>query len=304
MKYFTLGILVLLLHPAISMAKSCDREKADTLVKQAFDLGVQANKERQHSLLKNALDHCPSHAEALNNLGVLSEQHKNFKQALSYYKLALKKRPNFATAWKGLGDVYKKQGQLPLALEAYSKACPQNKDAKDEVKALLKNQRYRFVENHQVLNKESLLVLYNPERHQAILKTKDCDFNPRLIVKSSAVFRNLSFKTGSKTLKKKSLPQLMEIAAALQSLNRNVQIDGHSDPSPFKGYTLEESQDLNRKLSLDRANAIKTVLVKQGVDAIRIRTQGYGSERPLVLGNSKTAYAKNRRVEISFQEQE
>ena len=296
-------LCLLLLQTSIGFAKGCNQSKADALVFKANDIGVSGDIARQRGLLNAALKHCPSHPEALNNLGVLFENNGHFKQALDYYRKALKARPDFSNAWLGIGDVYQKQGQLPLALEAYLNACSKDDEAKEKVIKLLKNERYRSVEAGQVLNKASLLALYDPSRHQAILnKTKQCGFTTRLAVKTTGVFRNLHFQTGKAKVLKSSLPQLRQIASALQSLNRYVKIEGHSDKKPFRGRSQAESDRLNRQLSLDRANAIKKVLVQQGISARRIETQGYGPDRPLVLGNSEKAYAQNRRVEISFQE--
>ncbi len=301
MMYFKLFLLLLLLYSATGFARGCDQVKADDLVLRALHLGHGDLKHKKR-LLKEALRYCSSHPEALNNLGVVYENQGNLSQALSYYRKALKVRANFANAWIGVGDVYQKQGQLPLALDAYLNACA-DQDAKQKVMALLKGERYRSVEAGQVLNKASLLALYDPARHQAILKkTEQCGFKARSSFKPIGVFRNLHFQRGSAKVTKSSMPQLMEIAVAISSLSQNVQIDGHSDKRPFKGYSQKESDRKNRALSLRRAKAIKKILVQQGIDRERIYTTGYGPDRPLVLGNSKAAYAKNRRVEISFQE--
>ncbi len=298
----TVLLFLLLSYSATGFAKACDQQKADALVLQANDVGVTGDIARQWGLLESALRHCAFHVEALNNLGVLSENKSNFKQALRYYRKALITRPDFANAWLGIGDVYQKQGQLPLALEAYLNACQSDEDAKRKVLNLLKEEKYRSIKAGVVLNKDSLLALYDQSRHQAILsKTKRCGFTARLAVKSSGVFRNLRFKIGSARLRKSALPQIRQIASAMISLRNNVKIDGHSDKKPFRGRSQSESDRLNRQLSLRRANAIKKALVQQGVVAKRIYTSGYGPDRPLVLGDSKVAYAQNRRVEIGFQ---
>lgn len=298
----SLLFLLFLSYSASGVAKGCDQLKADALVRQANDVGVRGNIARQQGLLESALRSCASHAEALNNLGVLSENKGRFKQALRYYRQALTSDASFAIPWLGIGDVYQKQGQLPLALEAYLNACQQDNDAKKKVIDLLKNETYRSIKAGVVLNKDSLLALYDQSRHQAILsKTKRCGFTARLAVNTSGVFRNLRFETGKASLRKSALPQIEQIAAAVISLRHHVKIDGHSDKKPFKGRSQAESDRLNRQLSSRRANAIKKALVQQGVSAMRIDTQGHGPDDPLVLGHSEAAYAKNRRVEIGFQ---
>jgi len=77
---------------------------------------------------------------------------------------------------------------------------------------------------------------------------------------------------------------------------RNIKIRGHSDSQPWKGQTPTRSRQLN--LSQDRAESVKRYLVSQGISQDRIKTEGYGENRPLVKANNKSAWAQNRRVEI------
>ncbi len=292
---------VLLFSSLLITANACDQQKADGLVVQAFERASNNNPERQYRLLHSALRHCVNHPEALNNLGVLSENQGDFPQALRYYQQALAAKPDFAHAWLGLGDVYQKQGQLPRALEAYLNACQQDNDAKQAVIELLKKQRYRMVEQGQILDKESLLALYDPVRHQAILaKTKNCGFEARLATKPSAVFRNFQFATGDAALPRTAMAQLKEIASALKSLNQTIQIDGHTDRQLFRGQSQQESDRLNRQLSRDRANTLKQALIQQGIDKEKIHSRGFGADQPLIQRNDEAAYRQNRRVEIKL----
>ncbi len=293
------GLLcLLLLSSLVTTVNACEQQKADALVLQAFD---QNKPNQQQHLLERALHYCSNHPEALNNLGVLNEEQGNLPQALHYYQQALAAKPNFAHAWLGLGDVYQKQGQLPRALEAYLNACEQDNDAKQAVVKLLTKQRYRMIEKGQILDKESLLALYDPVRHQAILtKTQRCGFKARLAAKPSAVFRNFQFATGNAALPNSAMAQLKEIASALQSLKQTVQIDGHTDRQLFRGQSQRESDRLNRQLSQERANTIKQALIQQGVNKNAIYSSGFGADQPLVQHDNEAAYAQNRRVEIKL----
>jgi outer membrane protein OmpA-like peptidoglycan-associated protein len=51
---------------------------------------------------------------------------------------------------------------------------------------------------------------------------------------------------------------------------------------------------------LERADAVKDLLVKAGVPADRIRTEGLGSEKPIAPNDTEANRAKNRRIEISL----
>ena len=57
--------------------------------------------------------------------------------------------------------------------------------------------------------------------------------------------------------------------------------------------------DANKKLSLDRATAVKDMMVKGGIAEVRIiGTDGYGQEKPIAPNDTEEGRAKNRRTEL------
>ena len=52
------------------------------------------------------------------------------------------------------------------------------------------------------------------------------------------------------------------------------------------------------RLSQERAEAVRRYLVRKGVSARRLTSQGYGPDRPLQQGTSEAVRAKNRRVQF------
>jgi len=81
-------------------------------------------------------------------------------------------------SWYQLGIRYYQQGQLPLSLEAFSHVCQTNSTAKQKIKKLLKNNRYATIEKGKFFNKESLLVLYDKQRQQALNhRLSNCDLD-------------------------------------------------------------------------------------------------------------------------------
>jgi len=99
---------LLILLPLIVWAKTpC--QIANQYVVRALATDIQQKKYFQRAL-------CPTHPEAHNNLAVVLEQEQNYSEAIMHYQQALKNRPNYVKAHLGLGDVYYKQGQLPLSL--------------------------------------------------------------------------------------------------------------------------------------------------------------------------------------------
>ncbi|MDP3859293.1 MAG: OmpA family protein [Stagnimonas sp.] len=69
-----------------------------------------------------------------------------------------------------------------------------------------------------------------------------------------------------------------------------INVSGHTDWIGSEGY--------NQALSERRANAAKTYLIKQGVDASRIRTFAFGETTPVADNESAEGRAKNRRAEV------
>lgn len=56
------------------------------------------------------------------------------------------------------------------------------------------------------------------------------------------------------------------------------------------------SNEYNLSLGERRANAVKQMMVSEGIEANRLSTVSFGEEKPLVQGDSEAAMAKNRRA--------
>jgi outer membrane protein OmpA-like peptidoglycan-associated protein len=67
-------------------------------------------------------------------------------------------------------------------------------------------------------------------------------------------------------------------------------IEGHTDDSGKAEY--------NQKLSLQRAEAVRQRLIDHGIDAVRLRSQGFGATQPVAHNQTDAAKAENRRVEL------
>lgn len=73
----------------------------------------------------------------------------------------------------------------------------------------------------------------------------------------------------------------------LKNQGVSVVVEGHCDDRGTREYNLA--------LGERRATAVKDYLVAYGVDPGRIRVVSYGKERPVALGSTEAAWAKNRR---------
>ena len=74
--------------------------------------------------------------------------------------------------------------------------------------------------------------------------------------------------------------------------NLKVRLEGNTDERGSREYNIG--------LGERRAQAVRRALMLQGVAETQITTLSYGAERPAVDGHDEAAYAKNRRVELSY----
>ncbi|MBN1472716.1 MAG: OmpA family protein [Syntrophaceae bacterium] len=85
----------------------------------------------------------------------------------------------------------------------------------------------------------------------------------------------------------KDIDDLIEVMKDYPDLQ--IVVEGHTDSVGSAAY--------NRKLSQERANAVKKYMVENGVNASRITARGYGEEEPIASNSTEQGRAKNRRVE-------
>ena len=304
--YKKIIILILFILPLPLLANPCTQ--ATQLVIQAYDLGISAYV-RQKTLLQQALNLCSNHADAHNNLGVILENEQNYSQAIHHYQRALRINPDYQEAWIGMGDVYFKQGQFPLSLDAYLNACTRDNPMRNQrIAELLDKNNYRTVTDKNMLKQESLGILYDTKQLEKLRnKVIECHsryrsvaptLDPDSILETFVVFRNIHFDVGKYLLTPAAEQQLDEIGRTLlKKGTKSIQISGHTDIQTFKDASLAESNKLNFILSQQRAASVANSLVKRGIS--KITTKGYGNIKP-AQGYTEENLDKNRRVEIEL----
>ncbi len=105
------------------------------------------------------------------------------------------------------------------------------------------------------------------------------------------VLQNIFFETGKYDLKKESYNELKRLAKFLEEdVSVKIEISGHTDNVG--------SQESNKRLSQNRANAVKKYLVSLGIAESRIRAEGFGQLKPIETNSTAEGRAKNRRVEF------
>ncbi len=111
----------------------------------------------------------------------------------------------------------------------------------------------------------------------------------------------LLFATGSAELGPDGQAQVRQLAVTLQELNKEIpknlkwvlRVDSHTDKRPISGKYRS-----NWELSTARAITVVRTLIAYGIPADHLAAAGFGEFQPLDDGDSETAWAKNRRIEL------
>lgn len=111
----------------------------------------------------------------------------------------------------------------------------------------------------------------------------------KLIIKDKVYFAS-----GRSTILRRSHRLLDQIARVIKEHPEipRVIIEGHTDS--------RGSAELNRKLSLARAEAVRDFLVDRGVNASRLEAVGFGPDRPADTNETAAGREANRRVEFNI----
>jgi len=114
----------------------------------------------------------------------------------------------------------------------------------------------------------------------------------------------LLFQTGSADLGPEGLEQVRRLAATLKDISKEIpkgvnwvlRIDGHTDRRPITSGRFPS----NWELSTARAISVLRTLAASGVPNDRLAAAGFGEFQPLDPADNEAAYARNRRIEIRF----
>ena len=145
-----------------------------------------------------------------------------------------------------------------------------------------------------IVTKEGFL---NYKEEIEISDTKDDVFFQKVIrlvpieIGATVRLNEIYFDTDKSDLRKKSYPE-MNLAVEFMKDNPTIviEIQGHTDD--------RGSNEHNRVLSDDRANAVMYYMLDKGIDPSRMTAKGYGETAPEVPNNSDDNRQHNRRVQF------
>jgi outer membrane protein OmpA-like peptidoglycan-associated protein len=104
---------------------------------------------------------------------------------------------------------------------------------------------------------------------------------------------NITFEVNKADVKPNFAEVLYSVSLVLKEYKSTmIEVAGHTDSSGSESY--------NQMLSQQRAQAVSSVLIRDGVEAVRIDTVGYGESRPVASNATPSGRQLNRRVELTL----
>jgi OmpA-OmpF porin, OOP family len=114
---------------------------------------------------------------------------------------------------------------------------------------------------------------------------------PKPIIEKVTYAADVFFDFDKAVLKPEGKARLDDLVAKLSGTSLEVIVaSGHTDAVGGDAY--------NQKLSINRAEAVKTYLMSKGVEPNRVAAEGKGEAQPIADNKTAEGRAKNRRVEL------
>jgi outer membrane protein OmpA-like peptidoglycan-associated protein len=134
-----------------------------------------------------------------------------------------------------------------------------------------------------------------PETLNGVEDEDGCPDKARILGCQITIKEKVQFKSGSAKLLPASYDLLDEVAGILKANPQLglIRIEGHTDD---KG-----SDELNLKLSQERAESVLAYLVEKGVEESRLKAVGFGEGKPIADNATAEGRGKNRRVEFHIE---
>lgn len=105
--------------------------------------------------------------------------------------------------------------------------------------------------------------------------------------------RVVYFDFDSSSIRDDALPVIRAHADYLATNSQvSFTLEGHADERGTREYNLA--------LGERRADAVRRMLIANGVSPAQVRVVSYGEERPAVLGHDESAWGMNRRAELVY----
>lgn len=122
--------------------------------------------------------------------------------------------------------------------------------------------------------------------------TKDVELK-KIAIGTKIVLKNIFFDFDKATLREESTAELQRLIKLLTDVPAlRIEISGHTDSKGDNEY--------NKKLSERRAKSVTDYLIGKGIAADRLRSAGYGEEKPISTNDTDEGRQLNRRTEFEI----
>jgi outer membrane protein OmpA-like peptidoglycan-associated protein len=113
----------------------------------------------------------------------------------------------------------------------------------------------------------------------------------RVLTDGKIIVNGIKFDVNKATLKPESMGPINKIYNLMvKNPNLNFSVEGHTDS--------DGSDEINMKLSKARGKTVMDKLVAMGIDASRLKYNGFGESKPIDTNGTPEGKANNRRVEF------
>jgi OOP family OmpA-OmpF porin len=114
-----------------------------------------------------------------------------------------------------------------------------------------------------------------------------------VIKKLNEYARTILFNSGKATFKEETYAVLQNMNTILKEYpSSRFMLEGHTDS--------DGSNALNQTLSENRAAAVRTWLIENGIASDRLKSVGFGETKPIATNKTAAGKAQNRRVEVKL----
>ena len=119
------------------------------------------------------------------------------------------------------------------------------------------------------------------------------EIKKEIVEKVQYAAKRVQFRKNSSQLATVSYKVLDEVVALLKANPELLlTVEGHT--------SKEGAYEVNKRISEERAQSVRTYLIQKGIAENRISSIGYGPDKPLTTSDLESEQAKNRRVELKL----
>ena len=174
-------------------------------------------------------------------------------------------------------------------LEAERQKAEAQRQAAEELRREAERSQRQALDDKRVAEERAMQLTSEMQRLQSEvsdLKTQQTERGWVLTLRNE-----LLFDSGRANLKPGAEKALENLAQLMKRQPQGeISIEGFTDSTG--------SEEVNRRLSEQRAQAVKQALVARGIEASRIDARGYGPAFPVASNDTPTGRQLNRRVEV------